>query len=405
MSGPIVIVGASLTGGTAAATLRSEGYDGRIVMIGAEAHPPYERPPLSKEFLRGEQPFEKSLVKPADYWESTGIETRFGTTVERVDTAAREVVLPAAERISYEKLLIATGVRNRRPPIPGMELDGVLQLRTLEESEGIRSHVSGAHRAVVIGMGFIGAEVAASLRALDLDVTAVEPLPAPLFRVLGPDVGSAIGAVHADHGIHLKFEDSVASFEGSSRVETVVTQKGDRLPCDLAVLGVGVEPVTDILAGSDIAVDNGILVDERCRTNVDGVYAAGDIANHYHPVFDRRMRVEHWQNAIRHGTHAAKSMLGSEEPYDEVHWFWSDQHDANIQYAGHHREWDELVVRGSIEERSFVAFYVKDGLVDAAAALNRGRELRRSTGIIKARKPVDATVLRDESVDLKTVGA
>ncbi|MGH2727902.1 MAG: NAD(P)/FAD-dependent oxidoreductase, partial [Actinomycetota bacterium] len=211
--------------------------------------------------------------------------------------------------------------------------------------------------------------------------------------------------VHADHGVHLRFEDSVAGFEGSSRVETVVTQKGERIPCDLAVLGVGVEPVLDIVEGTGIAVDNGILVDERCRTNVEGVFAAGDIANHYHPIFDRRMRVEHWQNAIRHGTHAAKSMLGSEEPYEEVHWFWSDQHDANIQYAGHHREWDSLVIRGSIAERSFVAFYVKDGLVDAAASLNRGRELRRSTGIIKARKPVDEAVLCDESVDLKTVGA
>ena len=403
MSGPIVIAGASLTGGTAAVTLRSEGFDGRIVMIGAEPHPPYERPPLSKEFLRGEQPFEKSLVKPADFWESNGIETRFGTRVERVDTAAREVVLPAEERISYDKLLIATGVRNRRPPIPGIELDGVLQLRTFEESERIRSNVSGAHRAVVIGMGFIGAEVAASLRTMGLDVTAVEPMPAPLFRVLGPEVGGAIGGVHADHGVHLKFDDSVASFEGSSRVEAVITQKGERLPCDLAVLGVGVEPVTDFIAGTEIAVDNGILVDERCRTNVESVYAAGDIANHYHPVFDRRMRVEHWQNAIRHGTHAAKSMLGSEEPYEEVHWFWSDQYDANIQYAGHHREWDELVVRGSIRERSFVAFYIKDGLVDAAASLNRGRELRRSTGLIKARKPVDEAVLRDESLDLKTL--
>lgn len=405
MSGPIVIVGASLTGGTAAVALRENGYDGRIVMIGAEPHPPYERPPLSKEFLRGEKPFEKALVKPEEYWAENGIETRFGTTAEGIDTAAREVVLPAAERIRYDKLLIATGVRNRRPPIPGIDLDGVLQLRTVEESEAIRTHTSGAHRAVVIGMGFIGAEVAASLRALELDVTAVEPFPAPLSRVLGPEVGAAIGGVHADHGVHLHFEDVVESFEGSSRVEAVVTRKGERIPCDIAVLGVGVEPVTDLVAGTDIAVDNGILVDERCRTNVDGVYAAGDIANHYHPTFDRRMRVEHWQNAIRHGTHAAKSMLGSEEPYTEVHWFWSDQHDANIQYAGHHREWDELVIRGSIEDRKFVAFYVKDGLVDAAASLNRGRELRRTFGLIGARKPIDPDVLRDEDVDLKTLGA
>jgi 3-phenylpropionate/trans-cinnamate dioxygenase ferredoxin reductase subunit len=404
MSGPIVIVGASLTGGTAAATLREQGFDGPIVLIGSEPHPPYERPPLSKEYLRGEKPFEKALVKPPEFWESNGVQTRFGTTAERIDTAAREVVLSGGDRIAYDKLLIATGVRNRRLSVPGVDLDGVHSLRTREEADAIRADAAKASRAVIVGMGFIGAEVAASLRTIGLDVTAVEPTPTPLHRVLGSEVGGAIAALHADHGVHMIFEDIVESLEGSSRVEGVVTKAGKRLPADLVVVGVGVEPVTDAVNGTDIALENGITVDERCRTNVDGVYAAGDIANHYHPLFDRRMRVEHWQNAIRQGQHVAKSMLGSEEPYLEIHWFWSDQYDANIQYAGHHREWDALVFRGSVKERSFVAFYIKDGLVEAAAALNRGRELRRAMGIIRARKPVDEAVLRDENVDLKTLG-
>ncbi|MGH2728417.1 MAG: NAD(P)/FAD-dependent oxidoreductase, partial [Actinomycetota bacterium] len=214
MSGPIVIVGASLTGGTAAATLRDQGYDGRIVLIGSEPHPPYERPPLSKEFLRGEAPFEKALVKPAGFWEENEIETRFGTTVERIDTAAREVELAAAERIAYDKLLIATGVRNRRPPIPGIELDGVLQLRSVEDSENIRAHVSGAHRAVVIGMGFIGAEVAASLRTVGCDVTVVEIFETTLYRILGPEIGGVLEAIHRDHGVRMVFNDSVERFEG-----------------------------------------------------------------------------------------------------------------------------------------------------------------------------------------------
>lgn len=403
MSGPIVIVGASLTGGTAAATLRSEGFDGPVTLIGAEDRPPYERPPFSKEYLRGEKPFEKALVKPADFWEANGVETRFGTLVEHVDTADRAVALAGGERVGYDKLLIATGVRNRRLNAPGADLPGVHSLRTVEDSDAIRADAAKAGRAVVVGMGFIGAEVAASLRTLGLEVTAVEPTPTPLHRVLGPDVGGAIGALHADQGVTMRFDDVVESFEGSSRVEVAVTRSGRRIPCDLAVVGVGVEPVVDPVAGTDIAVDNGILVDERCRTNVDGVYAAGDIANHFHPTFGRRMRVEHWQNAMRQGAHAAKSMLGSEEPYADLHWFWSDQYDANIQYAGHHREWDSLVIRGSIPDRSFLAFYMKDGLVEAIAALNRGKELRRGMGIVKARKPVDETTLADEAVDLKTL--
>ena len=403
MSGPIVIVGASLTGGTAAVTLRDKGFDGEIVLIGAEKHLPYERPPLSKDYMRGEQPFEKSLVKPADHWTENKIQLRLGERVEGVDTASREVVLAGGERIGYDKVLIATGVRNRRLNAPGVDLPGVHSLRTLEESDAIRADAANATRAVVVGMGFIGAEVAASLRTLGLDVTAVEPTPTPLHRVLGSEVGGAIGALHADHGVHMRFEDVVESFEGSSRVESVVTKSGQRLPADIVVVGVGVEPVTDPVAGTDIEIDNGILVDERCRTNVEGVYAAGDIANHQHPLYGRRMRVEHWQNAMRHGAHAAKSMLGSDEPYAEVHWFWSDQYEANIQYAGHHREWDSLVIRGSIPERSFVAFYIKDGLVDGIAALDRGKELRRAMGIIKARRPVDEKALRDEGVDLKSI--
>jgi 3-phenylpropionate/trans-cinnamate dioxygenase ferredoxin reductase subunit len=403
MSGPIVIVGASLTGGTAAVTLRDKGFDGEIILIGAEKHLPYERPPLSKDYMRGEQPFEKSLVKPADHWTENKIQLRLGERVEGVDTASREVVLAGGERIGYDKVLIATGVRNRKLNAPGVELPGVHSLRTLEESDAIRADAANATRAVVVGMGFIGAEVAASLRTLGLDVTAVEPTPTPLHRVLGSEVGGAIGALHADHGVHMRFEDVVESFEGSSRVETVVTKSGQRLPADIVVVGVGVEPVTDPVAGTDIEIDNGILVDERCRTNVEGVYAAGDIANHQHPLYGRRMRVEHWQNAMRHGAHAAKSMLGSDEPYAEVHWFWSDQYEANIQYAGHHREWDSLVIRGSIPERSFVAFYIKDGLVDGIAALDRGKELRRAMGIIKARRPVEEKALRDEGVDLKSI--
>jgi 3-phenylpropionate/trans-cinnamate dioxygenase ferredoxin reductase component len=397
----VVIVGASLTGGSAAVALRNEGFDGSITLIGAEAHPPYERPPLSKEYLRGEASIEKAFVKPAQWYVENQIDTRFGTPAERLDTDARAVVMAGGETVPYDAVLIATGVRNRVFPTNG--LGNVLQLRTIAESDQIRAAASEASAAVVIGMGFIGAEVAASLRGLGVDVTAVEPLATPLFRVLGPDVGAAMAGLHADNGVNLVMEDIVEKLEGSGNVEAVVTKSGRRIPCDLVVAGIGVEPVTDVVAGTAVEVENGIKVDERCRTNVEGVYAAGDVANHMHPIFGRHMRVEHWQNAMRHGAHAAKSILGSTEPYTEIHWFWSDQYDANVQYTGHHMAWDELVVRGSIADRSFLAFYVKDGLVDAVVGFNRGKELRRTSGIVKARKPVDASKLEDEDVDLKTL--
>jgi 3-phenylpropionate/trans-cinnamate dioxygenase ferredoxin reductase subunit len=400
---PIVIVGANLTGGTAALTLREAGFDGHIVLIGAETHPPYERPPLSKEYLRGEKPFEKALLKPADHYGSIGIETRFGTVATRIDVESRRVELAGGALIPYDKVLVATGGRNRRFPIPGLDLDGVFDLRTVDDAERIRSAAAEARSAVVVGMGFIGAEVTASLRALGLDVTVVEPLPAPLFRVLGEDVGRSIEALHGDHGVNMIFSDSVESFEGNGRVERVVTKGGLRLDCDLSIVGVGIEPVTDVVAGTGVELENGIVVDERCRTNVEGIYAAGDVANHFHPVFGRRMRVEHWQNAMRHGAHAARSMLGADDPYEEIHWFWSDQYDANLQYAGHHMAWERLVVRGSIPDRNFVAFYVNGGIVDAAAGLNRGRDVRRAMGIIKARTPVDEAKLADETVDLRTL--
>jgi 3-phenylpropionate/trans-cinnamate dioxygenase ferredoxin reductase component len=403
MTKRIVIVGASLTGASAAVALRHNGFDGSVTMIGAETHTPYERPPLSKEYLRGEAAIEKAFVKPPEWYAENNVELLLGRKAERIDVSDRSVLLDGGEKIGYDDVLIATGGRNRVLRAPGAELDGIYQLRTVADADRIRASATDCHRAVVVGMGFIGAEVASSLRAMGVEVTAVEPLPTPLFRVLGGEVGTALAALHADHGVNLVTEDIVESFEGSGRVSAVVTKSGRRIECNLVVAGIGIEPVTEVVADTPVEVDNGILVDELCRTNVEGVYAAGDVANHLHPIFGRRMRVEHWQNAMRHGTHAAQSMMGSTEPYSEIHWFWSDQYDANLQYAGHHTTWDELVFRGSVDARSFLAFYIKDGLLDAAVGFNRGKELRRAMGIIKARRPVDAAKLKDEDVDLKTL--
>jgi 3-phenylpropionate/trans-cinnamate dioxygenase ferredoxin reductase subunit len=403
VAGTCVIVGASLTGATAALTLRDEGFDGRIVLVGAESDLPYERPPLSKSYLRGESPFDKALVRPASEYADRGIELRLGARVRRVDTDARQVELESGERIGYDAVLIATGGRNRRLPIPGLDLQGVYDLRTRADADRIRTEIAPGRRAVVVGMGFIGSEVAASLREAGVLVTAIEPGSAPLVRVLGEDVGRAIARLHADHGVRPIFGDTVVRFEGEGRVARVVTKNGESIECDFAVVGVGIEPVTHVVAGTPVRVDNGIVVDEYCRTNVAGVFAAGDVANHFHPVFGRHLRVEHWQNALKQGAAAARSMLDRGQPYSEVHWFWSDQYDVNVQYAGHHTTWDPLVVRGSLEAHNAIAFYMNGGRIDGAVALNRSKDLRKTIALIRQRRVVDVDRLGDDAVDLRTL--
>jgi 3-phenylpropionate/trans-cinnamate dioxygenase ferredoxin reductase subunit len=398
-----VILGASLAGATAAITLREEGADGDVILIGAEPQPPYERPPLSKAYLRGEVPFDKALVRPAAFYAEHGIQTMFGTRATRIDPSARVVELEDHRRVSFDALLIATGGRNRTVSIPGVDLDGIYSLRTVQDADRIRAEMIAGRRAVVVGMGFIGSEVAASLRQKGLEVVAIDPSKTPLFRVLGEGVGQTIAKLHRDHGVRMIFEDTVAAFEGTRRVGCVVTKAGLRLECDFAVVGIGIEPAVEALADSGIHVDNGVVVDEYCQTNVSGIYAAGDVANHYHPVFDRRIRVEHWQNAIKQGAAAARNMLGRRIAYDEIHWFWSEQYDANLQYAGFHTQWEQLVVRGRLESASYLACYVNAGRIDAAVGLNRAKELRRIMPLIKARRPVNLERLRDESVDLRSL--
>jgi 3-phenylpropionate/trans-cinnamate dioxygenase ferredoxin reductase component len=405
MPNAYVIVGASLAGATAAVTLRQEGADGTITLIGAEKKPPYERPPLSKAYLRGETPFETALVRPPAFYAEQGIEAIFGCRAVRIDASGRFVELDDGRRVPFDRLLITTGGRNRRLAIAGSDLDGIYSLRTVQDADRIRAEITAGRRVVVVGMGFIGSEVAASLRQKDLNVVAIEPSKTPLARVLGEEVGTCLADLHRARGVRTVFEDTVVAFEGTGRVDCVVTKGGLRLECDFVVVGIGIEPAVDLLDGSGITVDNGVVVDEYCETNVSGIYAAGDVANHYHPLFKRQIRVEHWQNAIKQGTAAARNMLGRHVPYDEVHWFWSDQYDANLQYAGFHHTWEQLVVRGRLGSDSFLACYINDGRIDAAVALNRPKDLRRVMPLIKARRPIDVERLRDESVDLRSLAS
>ncbi len=405
----IVIVGAALAGASAAAALREQGFAGSVQLIGAESRLPYHRPPLSKGYLRGQERFEDQLVNPAGYYAEQKIELRLGARATTIDPGQKLVELEGGERIAYDRLLVATGGRNRPLSTPGAGLDGVFQLRTVEDCDRIRAAAQPGRRAVVIGLGFIGSEVSASLRQLGVDVVAVEGQRAPLARVLGEEVGRVLADIHREKGVELALEDSVAAFEGSGRIERVRTTKGRLLACDLVVAGIGILPNSEVLAAAGAAVDNGVLVDERCQTSLPDVWAAGDVANHLHPLFGR-LRVEHWNNGYRQGRAAARSLLGGEEPYDYLHSFWSDQYEHLIEYVGFAAAWDQLVFRGRPESRKFLGFYLKDGIVRAAVGLDRGGdpedpkadgELKAVASLIRQRVFVDPARLADEEVDLR----
>jgi 3-phenylpropionate/trans-cinnamate dioxygenase ferredoxin reductase subunit len=404
---PIVIVGGGLAGGNAAATLREEGFAGPVVIITREPGVPFGRPPLSKTYLRSEEDLDGWYVRPAGWYAEHGVDIRSGSSVAGVDPAAHAVVLGSGEEVSYQKVLIATGGRNRRLGIPGADLPGIHYLRTVAECDAIKQEAVAGQRAVVVGMGFIGCEVTASLTQLGVHVTAVFPGRAPLDRVLGGQIGALIGAIHRANGVELLAGDQVTAFEGTERLEAIVTAAGHRVGCDFAVAGIGIEPDIPAVAGSPIAVDNGILADELCRTSAADVYAAGDVANHLHPLFGR-VRVEHYNNAEKHGAAAARSMLGSTAPYDYIHSFWSDQYEHKIEYVGHAAKWDEFVIRGSVEEGKLVGFYLVGGVVRAAIGLDRGgdpeldrdSEMAASARLVAARARPARGLLADEHADL-----
>ncbi len=400
---PIVIIGAGLAGGNAAATLRGEGFRGPVVLIGREPGVPFGRPPLSKTYLRSEEDLDGWYVRPADWYGEHDIERR-RDVVTAVHPGTHTIVLDSGEELRYDKVLIATGGRNRRLAVPGAGLPGIHYLRTVAECDAIKREAVPGRHAVVVGMGFIGCEVAASLTQLGVRVTTVFPGRDPLDRVLGGQVGALIGDFHRVHGVELLPGERAAGFEGTGRLEAVVTAAGHRIACDFAVVGTGIEPV---IPGVPIATGNGILVDEFCRASAPDVYAAGDVANHLHPLFGR-IRVEHYNNGEKMGAAAAGSMLGSTDPYDYVHTFWSDQYEHKIEYVGHADKWDKFVVRGSVADAKLIGFYLVDGVVRAAVGLDRGGdpeldldgEMAACARLVSARAKAAPAVLADDRTDL-----
>jgi 3-phenylpropionate/trans-cinnamate dioxygenase ferredoxin reductase subunit len=395
-----VIVGASLAGSKAAETLRAEGFDGRVVLIGDEARRPYERPPLSKEYLRSEKDFDAAAVHPAGFYDEHDIELRTSTTVTTIDPAERLVSLSSGEPIAWDRLLLATGAGPRRISVPGADLPGVLYLRSVEDADTLREALVPSAQVVVIGAGWIGAEVAASARQLGAAVAMVELASVPLERVLGPEVGAVYRDLHASHGVDLHFGVGVDSFAGSTAVEAVRLSDGTVLPATAVVIGVGVAPRVGLAEAAGLAVDNGVVVDEHLQTSVPGIFAAGDVANAFHPHYGTRVRLEHWSAALNQGPTAARTMLGQDVAYDRTPYFFSDQYDLGMEYRGWAPDFDEVVFRGDPAAGTFLCFWLRRGRVAAAMNANVWDAGDAIEALLRSDRPIDRARLADPEIDL-----
>ncbi len=395
-----VIAGGGLAGAKAAETLRDEGFDGRIVLLADESVRPYERPPLSKTYLRGEAGFDVAAVHEAGFYDEHGIELRTSTAAEAVDVAASEVVLAGGERVGYERLLLATGAAPRRLQVPGADLAGVHTLRTVSDADAIHADATSGEPIVVIGAGWIGSEVAASSRQLGADVTMVDLVTVPLERVLGPEVGAVYRDLHSAHGVHLRLGVGIESIGGAGRVEEVRLSDGSVLPAGAVVVGVGVLPRVDLATAAGLEVDNGVVTNAYLGTSAPQIYAAGDVANAYHPAYGVRIRLEHWSAALNQGPVAAKNMLGRTTPYEKVPFFYSDQYDLSMEYRGWAPSPDQVVFRGDPAGGEFLAFWLEDGVVGAAMNANVWDQSEAIETLLVSRRGVDPAALADPGTDL-----
>ena len=398
-----IIIGASLAGAKAAEELRDQGFDGRVVLIGDERELPYERPPLTKDYLRDEAKREQAMVHDPAFYEEREIELVTGVHATALDASGQRVTLDDGQELGFDRLLLCTGAEPRRLSVPGAELDGVHYLRTLDDCDALRDRLAAGGRVVVVGAGWIGSEFAASARQRGLEVTVVDPLPLPHERIFGPEIGSFYRDVHAQHGVELALGDGVDAFEGNGSVAGVRTSSGRLLECDFALVGVGVQPRVELAAAAGLEVSSGIVVDESLRSSAPNVFAAGDVANAWHPFYGERIRVEHWANALNQGPAAARGMLGQSVSYDRIPYFFSDQYDVGMEYSGYATSWDEVVFRGERESGEFVAFWLRDRLVVAGMNVNVWDVNEHVQALIRGRQPVDIQALTDTDTPLQSL--
>jgi 3-phenylpropionate/trans-cinnamate dioxygenase ferredoxin reductase component len=398
-----VIVGASLAGAKAAEELRERGFDGRVILIGAESERPYERPPLTKDYLRGESDREKAYVHPSDFYEQQEIELLTGTTMTGIDPASSTITLDGGRELAYDRLLLSTGAEPRRLSVPGAELEGVHYLRTLADCDALRERLDAGGHVAVVGAGWIGSEFAASARQRGLEVTLIDPLELPNERIFGREVGGFYRDAHARHGVELVLGDAVAALEGDRALARLSTISGRVIDCDFAVIGIGVSPRVELAAAAGAKVENGIVVNHQLRTTLPDVFAAGDVANAWHPLFKRNIRVEHWANALNQGPAAARAMLGEPVSYDRIPYFFSDQYDVGMEYSGYVTSWDQVVFRGDPDNGEFIAFWLHESRVLAGMNVNVWDVNEHVQALIRSRRPVALEALRDPDVPLESL--
>ena len=401
-----VIVGASLAGAKAAETLRAEGFDGRLVMIGAESERPYERPPLSKDYLLGKAERDTIYVHPAQWYAEHDVDLRLGVAAAGLDPAGHEVTLADGSRVGYTKLLLATGSSPRRLPAPGADLDGVLYLRSVQDSDRLRAAFGAASRVAVVGGGWIGLETAAAARSAGAEVTVLEAGELPLLRVLGREVAEVFASLHRDHGVDVRTGVQVAEITGAGgRADGVLLGDGSRVAADVLVVGVGITPNIQLAAQAGVKVENGVVVDERLRSSDPDIYAAGDVACAFHPLLGRHIRVEHWANALNQPLTAARAMLGQDVAYDRVPYFYTDQFDLGMEYSGHVDPggYDRVIFRGDVPGREFLAFWVAGGRVLAGMNVNIWDVNDKIAAMVRAGLPVDPARLADPDVPLEAL--
>ena len=401
-----VIVGAGLAGAKAAEALRTEGFDGEVLLLGAERHRPYERPPLSKGYLQGASARDEAFVHPVDWYADHDVELRPETRVTGLDRPARSLLLDEGTRQPYDKLLLATGASPRRLDVPGADLGGVHYLRTLDDSDTLRTRLQAGTRVVVIGAGWIGLETAAAARAAAADVTVLEHADLPLLRVLGPEVATVFASLHRDHGVDLRCGVTVSAVEPSgadpSAAGAVRLSDGTVLPADIVIVGVGVIPNLELARAAGLEVGDGIHVDDHLTTSDPDILAAGDVASAAHPLLHRRVRVEHWANALHQPSVAAATMLGRTASYDRLPYFFTDQFDLGMEYVGHIGPdgYDQVVLRGDPATREFLAFWLLRGRVLAGMNVNVWDVVDDVEALIRSSAVVDVHRLRDPAVPL-----
>ena len=399
----MLIIGGGLAGGTAAEALRNEGFDGDITVVTAESHPPYQRPPLSKGYLAGTEDLDAVVLHPAEWYEERGIRLITGVAVTSLEPAAHAVELEDGERLTYDAVLLATGATPRMIPLPGHDLPGVMTLRRLDDSDELRAQLrDGGKRLVVIGAGWIGMEVAATARGFGNEVAILERDAVPLAMALGAEMGEVFRTLHLEHGVDLRTSVDVDRIVGDGRAEGVVVD-GETLPADLVLVGVGASPNTALAEEAGLDILNGVLTDEALRTSAADVYAAGDIANAFHPVLQRHLRSEHWANALNAGKVAARSMLGQPASFDDIPYFYTDQYDLGMELSGYAPLMTdaEIVVRGDLDAREFIAFWVDDGRIVAGMNVNVWDVNDKVQDLIRSGARIDPDRLRDPEVPLE----